>query len=469
MRILVPALMMLLVFSLMAEVVTTDATVPAVPHSGASPAIAPEDQQPRQHPIMSGPPAALEADDPAVPSSLLPPRPEAPLPVHMDPLHRNAIVGGSFVPHEGLYPWFVHAESSLGESCGGALVAQDLVLTAAHCFDAFKVGGTVTVGGITKGKGQRKKVLHKVVHPSFSGEPLLRYDFMMVKIEPTEFIRPIKYNKSLKIPNQLLTVMGHGRTKPGTTTAGDSSKTLQYFTFKYNSAIDCNAQYGSIFYKEDMLCAGVKGKYACSGDSGSPLVTEDNVVVGIHSWSKADCTAHSTGVYARVSAAAKWIEKTICQLTRFEICACFDPDGKALRRAVRLYFQDKMNRTSAEKTELHQLTNGRDIKDWCVDKVQKFARLFSAPTGIPDRFYIPTLDFKNVNISAWNVGRAETMDFMFYGQDKFNCDISGWDVRKVSQHSLFILLLRFEYSKSCHLTHIIDAYSLGGSISFDVL
>jgi secreted trypsin-like serine protease len=48
------------------------------------------------------------------------------------------IVGGDSVKEPSRYPWFTRVIGGLDDggsldACGGALIAKDLVLTAAHC------------------------------------------------------------------------------------------------------------------------------------------------------------------------------------------------------------------------------------------------------------------------------------------------------------------------------------------------
>jgi hypothetical protein len=87
----------------------------------------------------------------------------------------SRIVGGNDAD-AGDYPFFVQ-----GNGCGGSLVWDDVVLTAAHCQGAFD--GTVLVGPYiedeTFGWAQYIGVDQEVPHPSYNRNSEA-YDFMLV-------------------------------------------------------------------------------------------------------------------------------------------------------------------------------------------------------------------------------------------------------------------------------------------------
>src|SRR3569623_1752393 len=91
----------------------------------------------------------------------------------------EGIVGGTVVSNKKKYPFFVR-----GSGCGATMVAEDVVLTAAHCKGAFP--NTVTVGATKSGSSQntwaaKTKVLSSMmVHPNFNSNTM-EYDFMMFK------------------------------------------------------------------------------------------------------------------------------------------------------------------------------------------------------------------------------------------------------------------------------------------------
>lgn len=88
------------------------------------------------------------------------------------------ILGGTLAT-DGEFPWYINSFNS-GALCGGALVYEDVVLTAAHCEGAF-LTGRVVVGSIDiRGVGTRTdRVSALVMHPNWNGFVVNGYDYMV--------------------------------------------------------------------------------------------------------------------------------------------------------------------------------------------------------------------------------------------------------------------------------------------------
>jgi len=113
---------------------------------------------------------------------------------------------------------------------------------------------------------------------------------------------------------------------------------------------------------------------------------------------------------------------------------CFAPDGNDLKRAVDLYTTNSDVRTPEQSYELHQLTGGLDIADWCVDYVQDFSHLFDGTSRSSSSCGCEgfcSCSFESIDLSRWNTENALTMESMFGGQTLVNVEIGSWDVRNV--------------------------------------
>jgi hypothetical protein len=136
-------------------------------------------------------------------------------------VHTERIVGGQNVAQEA-YPWYV---SSTGDMyCGASLIHEDVVLTAAHCFQAFKPGSVVTLGTHQRippdmvqeieATGISRTVTAVLPHP-FYDDLHIKYDYMLLKLDsPVTTVTPVELNKNESVPvdGQLVTVIGHGQT-----------------------------------------------------------------------------------------------------------------------------------------------------------------------------------------------------------------------------------------------------------------
>jgi trypsin len=215
------------------------------------------------------------------------------------------------------HPWQVALKIG-GNLCGGSIIAQKWVLTAAHCMRPppklsevkVKAGASdYTRGGVWT--AIEKIVVHESYDPSTN-----EHDLALIKLKAPTSGRVIPLAApSLAVPNgQPLEVTGWGVTAEG---ASSPSRPLLKASVPYVDNAICNdatAYNGRI--KPGMICAGYRegGVDACQGDSGGPLVwrTSDGpVLVGVVSFGEGCARKLKYGTYTRVSAYRNWINRIV--------------------------------------------------------------------------------------------------------------------------------------------------------------
>jgi trypsin len=229
----------------------------------------------------------------------------------------SRIVGGKRTDIRD-HPWQVAliAKQSNGLSylCGGSIIAQKWVLTAAHCFGADPASSQASAkAGATdyKTTGIWTEAERIIVHEGYDAGTHDN-DLALVKLKSVPNGKVIALaGDSLAIPvGQLLEVTGWGATREG----GDPSNDLLVVQVPYTDTAACNAPdvyNGRI--SSSMICAGPKegGSDSCQGDSGGPLVwrNADNVpvLVGVVSFGEGCARPLRYGVHTRVSSYRAWI------------------------------------------------------------------------------------------------------------------------------------------------------------------
>ncbi|XP_066579290.1 serine protease 27 [Amia ocellicauda] len=247
----------------------------------------------------------------------------------------NRIVGGQNAP-EGAWPWNVDIQQQgVGHVCGGSLIDNSWVLSAAHCFPSSVDSsiyilylGRYQLNGINSNEVSRR-VQQVVVYPGYM-EPQQGSDVALVQldspVEYTDFILPV----CLPDPSVLFSdtmdcyVTGWGQTTQG----GSLANIIQEVQLPIISLSTCQqmyqtpvAGYDTMSILSDMICAGFQdgGKDACQGDSGGPLVCSmvNNtwVQAGVVSFGEGCAIANRPGVYARVTSFSSWVQSYLTDIT----------------------------------------------------------------------------------------------------------------------------------------------------------
>jgi len=229
---------------------------------------------------------------------------------------KQRIIGGN-IAHANSWPWQILFRGA-NSMCGGALIDERHVLTAAHCVTTpvQEKDYKVIVGAHEINKPmymeQESSVSKIWVHEQYSTLTTAN-DVAVIRLA-----KPVKISDKVNIiclpgaeaktVNDTVWVSGWGRTAH----LGNTSPILKQ-TQMQTMGTKCSVYGADKFSQEKQICASKHGVgYTCQGDSGGPLMYEYEgrwYLNGVVSYGSSDCGV-GTGlpsVYARVKYYLPWI------------------------------------------------------------------------------------------------------------------------------------------------------------------
>ncbi|CAH0561955.1 unnamed protein product [Brassicogethes aeneus] len=223
------------------------------------------------------------------------------------------------------WPWIAALFNSGRQFCGGSLIDDIHILSAAHCvahmssWDVARL--TVRLGDHniktqSETRHVEKKVRRVVRHRGFDPRTLYNDIAILTLDSPVDFTRNIRPvclpGAGRDFAGQTGTVIGWGSLRE----SGPQPAVLQEVSIPIWSNSDCRQKYGHAApggIVEHMLCAGQASRDSCSGDSGGPLMVNSGrwTQAGIVSWGIGCGKGQYPGVYTRVEKFMPWITKNL--------------------------------------------------------------------------------------------------------------------------------------------------------------
>ncbi|KAH8239257.1 hypothetical protein KR032_002625, partial [Drosophila birchii] len=242
------------------------------------------------------------------------------------------VVGGQNITNAMLGGYIVALYYINKFVCGGTLLQDRIVLSAAHCFiDRVKKDEWVVIGGISSlnETGERRNLTDVVISPDFRPEDM-NSDYAVILLKEPLVGKDISNvslcTTTLKDGMQLV-VSGWGVTKEGglqdiylrsaTVPFIDLNKCKEDFRETSDESIYFILQivdllpFPAVAITNSMLCASALGKRdACIYDSGGPLVYH-NQICGIVSFGTGCASSKYPGVYTDISYVKPFITRSI--------------------------------------------------------------------------------------------------------------------------------------------------------------
>ncbi|XP_017835519.1 trypsin beta [Drosophila busckii] len=238
-------------------------------------------------------------------------------------MYDGRIVGGELTDIRD-FPYQASIQLHGQHICGGAIIGDYFILTAAHCFEEpFDVlDYSVRLGASEHATGGELLSLRQIIrhggyntltHDNDLALLLLnaRLNFSSAQLQAV----PLASTEDVLTPATLLYVSGWGyQSEQG---EEGVSAALRFVDVALVDATVCRHAYRKVLpITQRMLCAASAGHDACQGDSGGPLVgyqaqSTQGKLYGIVSWGLGCAQADFPGVYTSVAAFRNWIDAQV--------------------------------------------------------------------------------------------------------------------------------------------------------------
>lgn len=230
---------------------------------------------------------------------------------------RLRIFGGD-VAKRTQFPYQAALFIDLSVFCGGSLINEKWVLTAAHCVAdgtiwTVLLGGTESITPVQQGR-QTHVTRGGYYHPKYNSRLIIN-DVGVIQLMRPARLSTYVQTVALTPPGKTYlgmtgTVSGYGRTDD--VNASPISPRLRFTSLPVVDNSVCAKAYGES--DPSFICLRAEGSSSCKGDSGGPFTVNDNgktVLVGAVSFgAAAGCSLGRPVGYTNLAMFIDWISET---------------------------------------------------------------------------------------------------------------------------------------------------------------
>ncbi|XP_047986869.1 mite allergen Der f 3-like [Leguminivora glycinivorella] len=226
------------------------------------------------------------------------------------------IVGGAVVHAIAKFPHVaflaLYKDSNDEYMCGSSILNQWILITAAHCFDDI-VKAHASVGNVNRATGKLYRVESYRQHEKWDTVKV-HYDIALCKLKkPIQFGHSVKRVLMVKRPPKASVgdLAGWGATEEKEYTESVQLKHTRQKLWNHNQ---CKKVLSRV--PRGTICGGEarsRGNYASKGDSGSGLLVDNKIIIGLVSY-KDPYVSRSLVIYTDVPYFYDWIQRTTREL-----------------------------------------------------------------------------------------------------------------------------------------------------------
>ncbi|XP_054458993.1 trypsin-3-like [Anoplopoma fimbria] len=226
------------------------------------------------------------------------------------PADGSEIINGGEAP-DGSMLYMASLQNNRGHTCGGFLIRDNIVVSAAHCYNAaitHVVLGTHDLKSVDNGN---KKIIEKTyIHPSYTS-PGRGSDIMLLKLSGN--VKLSNRVNTISLPTSELNMEGNCQVAGwGYKNGRQLVDKLRVVTVSIINHKVCVKEWPAL--PANVICAGGYGteKGFCQGDSGGPLVCNGKAV-GVVSFNyNGNCVyPNKPNAYTEVSKYLDWIKSIL--------------------------------------------------------------------------------------------------------------------------------------------------------------